>query len=519
MKLRLKLPLAFVGAVLIALAAGLAGIYSLRSALQSSGAAVQTSFAQERAVGYLSVVLKAEKVQWKNLLLRADEPELRARHWQLYQAAEREVEQKARLLLPQLDGEAQQLLQRFLVQHEKVGSGYRAALKQLPGAGVGATDASVRGIDDEASALLADTIGKLAARSAAITTAAEQDGARTVNLIAAVMLLVSAGAIGAGIVLSRSIIRPLTEAVGVAQAISRGDLSATVRARTRCEVGDLMRALGDMNASLVRIVSDVRGGTDNIAGASAEIEAGNADLSARTEQQAGALEETAASMEELTATVRQNADNARQASALAAAASDVAGRGGAVVAQVVQTMDAIQAAGRQIGDIIGVMDGIAFQTNILALNAAVEAARAGEQGRGFAVVATEVRSLAQRSHDAAKQVKELIGQSDARVAQGGELAGQAGGTMEEVVASVRRVTDIIGEIAAASQEQRAGIEQVNQAIVQMDRGTQQNAALVEQSAAAASAMREQAGALAQLVQVFKLEAANPLALAHRAQLR
>jgi methyl-accepting chemotaxis protein len=268
-----------------------------------------------------------------------------------------------------------------------------------------------------------------------------------------------------------------------------------------------------MNDSLVGIVANVRGGTDTIAIASQEISAGNMDLSARTEQQASALEETAASMEELTTTVKQNADNARQANQLSIAASEVATQGGAVVGQVIVTMGSINESARKIVDIIGVIDGIAFQTNILALNAAVEAARAGEQGRGFAVVASEVRTLAQRSAAAAKEIKELIGDSVDKVDTGAKLVDQAGATMNEVVASIRRVTDIMGEISSASHEQTGGIEQVNQAIGQMDQVTQQNAALVEEAAAAAASMEEQAGKLAQVVSVFKLDqfAAAPAA--------
>jgi methyl-accepting chemotaxis protein len=260
-----------------------------------------------------------------------------------------------------------------------------------------------------------------------------------------------------------------------------------------------------MNASLVNIVGQVRTGTDTIATASRQIAAGNMDLSSRTEQQASSLEETASSMEELTSTVKQNADNARQANQLAVTASDVAVKGGSVVSEVIDTMASINEASKKIVDIISVIDGIAFQTNILALNAAVEAARAGEQGRGFAVVASEVRNLAQRSAAAAKEIKGLIGDSVEKVAVGSKLVEQAGATMEEVVASVRRVTDIMGEISAASQEQRAGIEQVNQAIVQMDQVTQQNAALVEEASAAAESMQEQAAGLSQAVSIFKLD--------------
>jgi methyl-accepting chemotaxis protein-1 (serine sensor receptor) len=307
-----------------------------------------------------------------------------------------------------------------------------------------------------------------------------------------------------GTALVRGIVRPLEEAVRIAGAVAGGDLTNAIEVRSNDETGRLMRALKDMNDGLVKIVGQVRGSTDTIATASGEIAAGNLDLSSRTEQQAGSLEETASSMEELTSTVRQNADNARQANALAVSASEVAGKGGAVVAQVVDTMRAIDASSTKIADIIGVIDGIAFQTNILALNAAVEAARAGEQGRGFAVVASEVRNLAQRSAAAAKEIKSLIDDSVQTVQHGSELVERAGATMADIVNSVSRVTDIMSEITAASQEQTAGIEQVNSAITQMDQTTQQNAALVEEASAAAQALQDEAARLAHAVGTFRL---------------
>ncbi|MBC7415460.1 MAG: methyl-accepting chemotaxis protein, partial [Herminiimonas sp.] len=281
--------------------------------------------------------------------------------------------------------------------------------------------------------------------------------------------------------------------------------SSSIVVNSTDETGRLLQALKDMNANLQKIVAEVRSGTDTIATASSEIASGNLDLSSRTEQQASSLEETASSMEELTSTVKQNADNARQANGLAMTASEVARKGGSVVAEVVQTMGSINASSRKIIDIIAVIDGIAFQTNILALNAAVEAARAGEQGRGFAVVASEVRNLAQRSAAAAKEIKSLIGDSVEKVEIGTKLVDQAGATMGEIVDSVRRVTDIMGEITAASQEQTAGIEQINQAITEMDNVTQQNAALVEEAAAAAESLQDQAANLSQVVSVFKLD--------------
>jgi len=308
--------------------------------------------------------------------------------------------------------------------------------------------------------------------------------------------------------LTVGITRPIKAALGISRRVAAGDLTTQVGGgdkKSNDEVGLLLSSLDDMNGSLRNIVSNVRQGTNTIAVASAEISVGNHDLSARTEQQAGALEETASAMEELISTVRRNADNADTASRLAAAASGIAVEGGDVVGRVVATMSAINGSSRKIVDIISVIDGIAFQTNILALNAAVEAARAGEQGRGFAVVASEVRSLAQRSATAAKEIKLLIDDSVRTVGDGGVLVEQAGATMDRVVGSVRKVAEIVGEISLASREQASGIEQVNRAISQMDEMTQQNAALVEQAAAAASSMQTQAASLAQLVSVFSLD--------------
>jgi methyl-accepting chemotaxis protein len=326
----------------------------------------------------------------------------------------------------------------------------------------------------------------------------------------ALLAVAAAAGVGAAFYISRGLLRQLggqpDYAVRIAGAIAAGDLSIPIDTASNDRTS-LLFAMKGMRDSLVNIVSQVRNGTLTIAQASTEITAGNHDLAGRSERQAGTLEETASSMEELTGTVKQNADNARQANQLAESASQVAQRGGAVVAQVVQTMASINDSSKQIAEIIGVIDGIAFQTNILALNAAVEAARAGEQGRGFAVVASEVRNLAQRSAGAAKEIKALIGDSVAKVDDGAKLVDEAGSTMQEIVTSVKRVTDIMAEISLASQEQSAGIEQVNQAIGQMDEATQQNAALVGQAGASAAALQEEAENLARLVSIFKLEGA------------
>jgi methyl-accepting chemotaxis protein len=344
------------------------------------------------------------------------------------------------------------------------------------------------------------------------------------------LIALSLLALGCGVLCTSVLVRGLLKQLGgepdyasqIASRIATGDLAVAVETKPG-DSTSLLFAMKSMRDSLAEIVGQVRSGTDTIAAASAQIASGNQDLSARTEQQASSLEQTASSMQELIDTVKTNGDNARQANQMAASASEIASKGGAVVAQVVDTMDSINASSKKIVDIIGVIDGIAFQTNILALNAAVEAARAGEQGRGFAVVATEVRNLAQRSAAAAKEIKELIGDSVEKVESGSALVNQAGATMDEIVASVRRVTEIMTEITAASAEQEAGIGQVNQAIHDMDGATQQNAALVEEAAAASGSLYDQADKLAQVVSVFQLDAgygamrAAPVRLAARAK--
>ncbi|MFY2056759.1 methyl-accepting chemotaxis protein [Achromobacter xylosoxidans] len=334
------------------------------------------------------------------------------------------------------------------------------------------------------------------------------NGAVMTYVYLALVLVILAVSLGAFLFMNRVVLRPLRMVGESFDRIAGGDLTTRVDVQSTNEIGVLMAAVKRMQESLARTVATVRRGVDEINVGSREISAGNTDLSSRTEQQAASLEETAASMEELASTVKQNADNARQANQLAASASDVAERGGSAVAEVVNTMQGISASSRKISEIVSVIDGIAFQTNILALNAAVEAARAGEQGKGFAVVAGEVRSLAQRSAQAAKEIKGLIEDSVSKVGAGSQQVERAGATMQEIVASVKRVTDIMGEISAASEEQSSGIDQVNRAVSQMDEVTQQNAALVEEAAAAAGSLQEQAQRLAEAVAVFKINAGD-----------
>jgi methyl-accepting chemotaxis protein len=375
------------------------------------------------------------------------------------------------------------------------------------------TDEAVKSLTQECMPLLTKMMAHIAAFNELMKSesAASAEAARTTYQNAKWLIVaITIASLGAGVFiawwLTQSIRGPIGQAVGVAQRVAAGDLTADIPATQSDEAGQLLAALKQMNDSLVTVVSNVRRSSDSIATGSSQIAMGNMDLSHRTEEQASALEETAASMEQLGTTVRQNADNAKQANQLALGASAVAIRGGEVVSQVVDTMKGINDSSKKIADIIGVIDGIAFQTNILALNAAVEAARAGEQGRGFAVVASEVRSLAQRSAEAAKEIKALISVSVERVEQGTSLVDQAGVTMKEIVGAIKRVTDIMGEISNASAEQSAGVAQVGEAVTQMDKTTQQNAALVEESAAAAESLKQQAQQMVQAVAVFKLAA-------------
>jgi methyl-accepting chemotaxis protein len=426
----------------------------------------------------------------------------------------RYAEAHAKLLAGGLDDTEKKVLETVANLDKEVEGRYKLAISQAENLNSeGAANIITRFVDPANMGVVAE-MDKLVAMQdrnvrALIEASVSADRRLMWGLLGISTLALLLG-VGLSWIITRSITRPLNEAVAVAGHVASGDLTSRIDDRHRDEVGQLFEALRQMNTSLGSIVSQVRTGTNTINSASTEIASGNADLSSRTEEQASSLQSTASSIEELTSTVKQNADNATQADKLASTACEVAIKGGAVVSQVVETMGSINDSSKKIVDIIGVIDGIAFQTNILALNAAVEAARAGEQGRGFAVVAAEVRNLAQRSAGAAKEIKALISNSVDKVDTGSRLVDQAGSTMNEVVASVRRVNDIISDIAAASREQTAGIEQVNEAISQMDHVTQQNAALVEQAAAAAASMQEQAHQLSAVVSVFKVHAEDAL---------
>ncbi|EYC51481.1 chemotaxis protein [Hylemonella gracilis str. Niagara R] len=511
MQIRVRLPLTIAALIVSLLGASFLGIYQLNQALRVFDVQVAATHQHERLVTSMLVSFKTQVQEWKNVLLRGGDPALLDRHWASFEKTEQEVGAAGRVLTDTLStGEARRLVEQFLLEHRKMGEGYRRGLEAYKTSGYLAPvgDKSVSGMDRAPARLLDDAALQISKDAQALALAAHEQGQQAVLLSLALVLLVCLASVVLSIWLTRSLIRPIREAVAHTEEIARGNLGREIHAAGRDELAHLLLSLNTMRLALIDVVTRVRQSSDTVSMASTEIAQGNQDLSARTERQASALQQTAASMEELSSTVRQNAENAQQANQLARKASSVAEQGGEVVEQVVHTMKGINDSSHQISDIIGVIDGIAFQTNILALNAAVEAARAGEQGRGFAVVAGEVRGLAQRSADAAKQIKALIGESVQRVQQGSMQADQAGGTMGEVVSSIRRVTDIMGEISAASSEQSSGVSQIGEAVTQMDQATQQNAALVEQMAAAASSLRMQAQELVQVVAVFRLSSAG-----------
>ena len=493
-------------------------------AIARMNARMDAGFAQEQRLAVASdlsrqaqVNFKIQVQEWKNLLLRGSEPEAHEQHARGYAERDEAVKRE----LKALSAAALELgmpvrpFDDLLLEHEQLDRRYAEAFKSYesgdPSTGF-VVDRKVRGMDRAMTTHIDDIVASVQKtaqeRAAVIERDADAERDRLVVGLAVLVALSALGSAISGWLIISAILRRLKQATHIARTVAKGDLTTRIRVDRADELGELLEALAGMNDSLAAIVGRVRASAETVSTASTQIAAGNTDLSSRTEEQASSLEETAASIEEMTAAVNQNARNAASANEVAAGAALVAQRGGSAVDQVVQTMDGIQQASRRIAEIIGVIDGIAFQTNILALNAAVEAARAGEQGRGFAVVAGEVRSLAQRSAEAAREIKGLITDSVARVDAGARLADEAGNTMVEVVENVARVSKLIEDIATATREQSSGIVQANQAVTELDKATQQNAALVEESTAASESLRRLAHEMAEAVAVFQIRAAT-----------
>ena len=477
----------------------------------AQGALIEQSVDAARSA---QVQFKIQVQEWKNTLLRGKDPAAFAKYRQAFideSAATQASLKRLETLMPQvgMDASAARKTQEV---HAELLAQYLEALKlYVPDdfTSVARVDEQVKGVDRLPTKMIDDIVASVLKHGSELRAQMDADSMQDYREARAWLLSMVALALLVGVAVTwwlvRSIVLPLGKAVEVAQTVAAGDLTSEVAITGRDETAQLLHALKGMNDNLANIVTEVRHGTHTIAVATTEIAGGNRDLSERTEKQAGSLEETAASMEEITATVQKNADNAHHANELAVEASGVATKGGEMVSAVVDTMRNIEESSHRIVDIIGVIDGIAFQTNILALNAAVEAARAGEQGRGFAVVASEVRTLAQRSATAAREIKELINESVGRINAGTAQVSGAGDTMQDIVSAIHKVADIMDEITHANREQSVGIDEVNKAVLQMDEVTQQNAALVEQAAAAAESLQDQAEALTRAVSVFKLK--------------
>ncbi|WP_180683231.1 methyl-accepting chemotaxis protein [Tepidicella baoligensis] len=508
MKLRYKLPLSFGALMLVMLLASAVGMFQLSRVIAFFQTDVEEIAQVERQVVETELRFRTQVQEWKNLLLRGYAADDLERYWNAFQQEEAAVAEQVRQIMASMpDNERiQDIGQRFLDAHTAMATGYRRGYASFEASLFDhrAGDQAVAGQDRQPAQMLRELRMAVAEYNQAVTTQAANMARLTLWTAVIVLLLAAIGGLVFAVYTSRSMVRPLDATLTLARRVAEGDLTTPVEVQGRDEIAQLREAMRDMQGALTAIVQEVRQSADNLSNTSQQIASGNQDLGARTESQAGSLEETAASMEQLSATVSQNADNAQTANTLATEASQVASEGGQVVNELVQTMQGITQSSRRIGDIIGVIDGIAFQTNILALNAAVEAARAGEAGRGFAVVASEVRSLAGRSAEAAKEIKQLINDSLQRVETGNQQATLAGDTMIRVVDSIAKVSRVMADITAASREQSDGVAQIGQAVSELDQTTQQNAALVEEMAAAADALKQQAAALVRTVSVFKL---------------
>jgi methyl-accepting chemotaxis protein-1 (serine sensor receptor) len=513
-RLQLKVLAIVAAAMVIAVAVALAALTRVYGTAKELERISGEDFDAQVGIMRSELAFKTQVMEWKNVLLRGRDAQMLQVHWSAFLEAENTVRDSAtNAKAAAHDPQVARALGDFLSAHATAGEAYRRAFEALKqNADTEAADKIAAGVDraavehlEEAEALAQEQGSKLIV--SAVSTGRMAYRAALVAIVVATI----AALFGVWLFMRRGVIAPIVAAGGYAERIARGDLTADIRGGSRDEAGQLLATLARMNAGLAQVVSQVRASAESVVSASGQVAAGTTDLSQRTEEQASSLEETAASMEELSSTVRQNAENAKEADELALNASKRAEQGGREVARVVVTMSEISASAQRIADIISVIDGIAFQTNILALNAAVEAARAGEQGRGFAVVASEVRSLAQRSGQAAKEIRDLIGESVGQVDNGTKLVDQAGSTIAALVGDVKRVSGLMRSIAEASAEQSRGVQQVNKTVTEMDKVVQQNASAVQQSAAAAEAMRRQAEALLRAVGAFRLAQAHSAA--------
>jgi methyl-accepting chemotaxis protein-1 (serine sensor receptor) len=510
--IRNKLIAVFASGMALVVVGALYGFAAARGGLEQVGRVNDTLIEQTIRSQAMQASFKEQVQAWMGVMVRGHDADVLEKSWKQFGFREREVRRDGEKLLKEVElAGARELLEKFLAAHAAMGEKYQKGLETFKTSGFDSkkVDAELKGIDRAPTELIEELVGVMRDEAQSAVAGARRDATRKLAVSLAVIAAATVAALVAcSLLLVRTVVRPLADAVRVADKVAEGDLTVEVASSSPDETGRLLRGLRKMKERLAEAVTVIRQSAESVRTASNELATGHANLSSRTEQQASSLEETAASMEELATTVKQNTENARHANQLAAGASDTAGQGGKVMSEAVDKMTSIVQASRKIGEIIGVIDGIAFQTNILALNAAVEAARAGEQGRGFAVVASEVRALAQKSATAAKEIRDLIQNSVDEVGEGTRLVEAAGKTMQEIVASVRRVTDVMSEIAAASQEQLSGIEQVSRAVEQMDQVVQQNAALVEESAAATENMAAQAEQLLNAVVRFKLDGAG-----------
>ncbi len=508
--LQFKVLLIAAGAMLFAVSVSVSALNRVYGSIQDLDRISREDFQVQQQILRAFSTFKQQVQEWKNVLLRGRDAAALDKHWGEFQKLEKEAQDLAREARSgTAHAEVRSRMEAFLAAHKEIGGRYRQGLEVFRETKFdsAAADKSVQGIDRGATQLLLEASQKAEEMGGTGVMSAVQGAERVYRIaIGAIVLAMIASLVGLWLFMRKAVLGPIGDAVRFAERIAQGDLTAQITSGSKDEAGQLLRTLGRMNVSLGEVVSQVRMSAEAVVTASSQVSAGTTDLSQRTEEQASSLEQTAASMEELASTVKQNADNARQADELARSASKRAEQGGAEVVRVVTTMTEISDSARRITDIVAVIDSIAFQTNILALNAAVEAARAGEQGRGFAVVASEVRSLAQRSAQAAKEIKGLIGQSVAKVESGTELVEQAGDTIQALVIDVKRVSDLMGSIAEASAEQSRGVQQVNKTVTEMDKVVQQNASAVQESAAAAEGMRQQAESLVRVVSAFRLNA-------------